>query len=281
MKTKNKIWILLFVSTFLLSCNEYKGYKKSESGLYYKFFSQNMSGYVPQFDDVLTINMEIRTKEDSVIHPLREITTMMQPSKFKADIFEALSMMHEGDSASFIINAEKYFNSYNYGNKPSFVDSKTMLWFTISITKIETSSQYKTKNLQMMTEQEKQQIEFYLANNQIEQTPTESGLYYIEKKKGKGLHPLVGQTCVVHYTGKLLDGTVFDSSVERGEPFSFRLGVGEVIKGWDEGLALMKKGEKALLIIPSAIGYGDRGAGSMIPPYSPLLFEVELIDILQ
>lgn len=281
MKTRNKIWMLLCASVFLLSCNEYKGYKKSDSGLYYKFFSQNMSGYVPQFDDVLTINMEIRTKEDSLIHPLREITTMMQPSKFKADIFEALSMMHEGDSAAFIINAEKYFNSYNYGNKPSFVDSKTMLWFTISIVKIETASQYKTKNLQMMTEQEKQQIELYLANNQIEEIPTESGLYYIETKKGRGTHPIAGQTCVVHYTGKLLDGTVFDSSLERGEPFSFRLGAGEVIKGWDEGLALMKKGGKAQLIVPSAIGYGDRGAGSMIPPYSPLLFEVELIDILQ
>jgi len=76
----------------------------------------------------------------------------------------------------------------------------------------------------------------------------------------------------------LLDGTVFDSSIERGEPFPFPLGQGQVIKGWDEGIAMMKKGGKALFIIPSSIAYGDRGAGDLIPPYTPLLFEVELVN---
>jgi FKBP-type peptidyl-prolyl cis-trans isomerase len=83
--------------------------------------------------------------------------------------------------------------------------------------------------------------------------------------------------CTVNYKGMLLDGTVFDSSEGR-EPFTFQLGQGQVIKGWDEGIALMQKGTKALLIIPSALAYGDRGAGDMIPPYSPLVFEVEMID---
>ncbi len=278
MKNCGKIALLLILSVILFACNEYKGYKKTESGLYYKFFSQNLSGYVPQNDDVLTINIEIRTKEDSVIQSYKKITTMMQPSKFQGDIFEALAMMHESDSASFIINAEKYFNAYNYGIKPAFINEKTMLWFTISISKIETAAQYKAKSLQVMVDQEKQFIEKYIADNKITTAPAESGLYYIEKKKGKGSNPTAGQTCVVNYKGMLLDGTVFDSSIGR-EPFTFHLGKGEVIKGWDEGIAMMKKGGKALFIIPSSIGYGDRGAGEMIPPYSPLVFEVELLDI--
>ncbi|MBR4155651.1 MAG: FKBP-type peptidyl-prolyl cis-trans isomerase [Bacteroidales bacterium] len=81
----------------------------------------------------------------------------------------------------------------------------------------------------------------------------------------------------VHYTGKLLDGTVFDSSVTRNEPFQFVLGIGQVIPGWDEGLQLMSKGEKAVLYIPYYLAYGDRGAGA-IPPFATLIFEVELID---
>jgi peptidylprolyl isomerase len=109
---------------------------------------------------------------------------------------------------------------------------------------------------------------------------TSSGLKYIELKKGDGLvTPERGQTVVVHYTGTLDDGTKFDSSRDHGQPFSFKIGVGQVIKGWDEGLSTMKVGERRQLIIPSELGYGARGAGSVIPPFSTLIFDVELLDI--
>ena len=107
---------------------------------------------------------------------------------------------------------------------------------------------------------------------------TESGLRMIIHKEGNGKAPSVGQTVSVHYTGILEDGTQFDSSHDRGKPFSFPLGQGKVIKGWDEALALMSKGEKRTLIIPPDIGYGERGAGGRIPPNATLIFEVELID---
>ena len=95
---------------------------------------------------------------------------------------------------------------------------------------------------------------------------------------GNGEKPEVGKPVTMHYTGKLLDGTVFDSSVERNEPFQFILGVGQVIPGWDEGVQLMSKGEKGVLYIPYYLGYGERQAGEKIAPFSNLMFEVELID---
>ena len=96
--------------------------------------------------------------------------------------------------------------------------------------------------------------------------------------EGNGEKPEPGQLVKVHYTGKLMDGTVFDSSVERDQPFQFPLGVGQVIPGWDEGIGLMSKGEKGVLYIPYYLAYGERGAGEKIKPYDNLMFEVELID---
>lgn len=113
--------------------------------------------------------------------------------------------------------------------------------------------------------------------NNVVTTP--SGLKYIEIKEGDGATPQRGQTVVVHYTGTLEDGTKFDSSRDRNSPFSFKLGVGQVIKGWDEGLSTMKVGGRRELIIPSELGYGARGAGGVIPPNATLIFDVELLRI--
>jgi len=108
---------------------------------------------------------------------------------------------------------------------------------------------------------------------------TSSGLEYIEVEAGTGTQAEAGKTVSVHYTGKLQNGKVFDSSISRGEPITFQLGKGNVIKGWDEGIALMKVGGKAQLIIPSQLGYGERGAGGVIPPNATLVFDVELVSV--
>lgn len=108
---------------------------------------------------------------------------------------------------------------------------------------------------------------------------TDSGLKYIDIVEGEGVSPEKGQTVTVHYTGTLEDGTKFDSSRDRNRPFSFKIGVGQVIKGWDEGVMSMKVGGQRTLIIPSDLGYGARGAGGVIPPNATLIFDVELLGV--
>ncbi len=106
-----------------------------------------------------------------------------------------------------------------------------------------------------------------------------TGLKIEKLVEGAGAAPKSGNTVQVHYTGWLLDGTKFDSSVDRGRPFEFRLGAGQVIAGWDQGVAQLKVGDKARLTIPPDLGYGARGAGGVIPPNATLIFEVELLAI--
>ena len=108
---------------------------------------------------------------------------------------------------------------------------------------------------------------------------TASGLEYVEVEAGTGAQAVAGKIVSVHYTGKLTNGKVFDSSYSRGEPIEFPLGAGRVIKGWDEGIALMKVGGKATLTIPPALAYGERGAGGVIPPNATLVFDVELVGV--
>jgi peptidylprolyl isomerase len=108
---------------------------------------------------------------------------------------------------------------------------------------------------------------------------TPSGLGYVDLVVGTGASPAAGDRVEVHYTGWLENGSKFDSSVDRGQPFEFPLGAGRVIRGWDEGVATMKVGGKRRLIIPPDLGYGDRGAGRVIPPGATLIFEVELLRI--
>jgi FKBP-type peptidyl-prolyl cis-trans isomerase len=114
-------------------------------------------------------------------------------------------------------------------------------------------------------------------DEQIVQTVT--GLGYVDLVEGTGAKAAAGDSVTVHYTGWLKDGSKFDSSVDRGQPFAFALGRGRVIKGWDEGVATMKVGGKRRLIIPAHLGYGDQGAAGVIPPGATLVFEVELLGI--
>lgn len=134
------------------------------------------------------------------------------------------------------------------------------------------------ENNKMDGKQAKAIFKKYIEDNNILVAPTKSGLYYVKTKEGNGVKPAKGDIVKVHYTGKFLNGKVFDSSVERNEPIEIAIGVGQLIPGWDEGILMMSKGEKGVLYVPYDLAYGERGYPGAIPPFSNMIFEVELID---
>jgi peptidylprolyl isomerase len=168
---------------------------------------------------------------------------------------EGVATMKEGGKRKLIIPSELAYGSKNMGSIPP----NSILFFDVEL--IEVVEKFVDTDFSLPGREE----------------VTKSGLRMIIHKEGNGEIPLPGQTVKVHYTGLLENGSKFDSSHDRGQPFSFQLGQGRVIKGWDEALALMSKGEKRTLIIPPEIGYGNRRKNK-IPPNSTLIFEVELID---
>lgn len=277
------------------SDSQFDGYKKAESGLHYKFFVESGSETKVQKGDGIVVRYIIsKESNDSVIVDSKRVSSdgsgyaqfQMTESSFKGSFEDGLMLMAAGDSAAFIISADSFYlktnqaNSLPPGFKPGeYVKGVFMVKEIRSKEKMEEmrkkQEEERATMMRDMEAKEKPEMEKFLADNKINVKPTASGLFYYETKKGSGASPKETDVVKIHYTGKLLDGTVFDSSVQKGEPLVYPLN--QMISGWIEGVQLMKKGGKAILVIPSALAYGPSGQGS-IPPFAPLTFELELID---
>lgn len=285
-----KIFLLsLVLGVLITSCQQSSNtkslgdYTQTPSGLYYKFYLQN-EGNTPQMMELLDVVLSCSINDTAVIIPENRMVLQMMESMFSGDVFEGLSMMHKGDSASFMVRADSTFITLFGSPMPDLFSVDDLMRFDIRLNDFYPESEFQAKQIEYMKNNYKNEtvaaeneLNEYFKDNNVKPMTTASGLNYVITKEGNGEKPLVGTLIKVHYTGKLLDGTVFDSSVNRNEPFQFVLGIGQVIPGWDEGLQLLSKGGKAVLYIPYYLAYGDRGAGT-IPPFATLIFEVELID---
>jgi len=183
---------------------------------------------------------------------------------------ESIPMLKKGGKGKFFIPSALAYGERGAGKD---IPPNTVLVFDIELIDFESPE----ARLKATRDREQKAITDYAKANGLVTQKTNSGLHYVMIEEGSGdERPTKASDITAHYHGTLLDGTVFDSSVDRGEPFKFSLG--RVIPGWQEGIALMKKGAKAKFLIPSHLAYGARGAGKLIPPNTTLIFEVELID---
>ncbi|MTI32405.1 FKBP-type peptidyl-prolyl cis-trans isomerase [Cytophagales bacterium RKSG123] len=208
-------------------------------------------------------------------------------------IEEGFSMLTKGDSVSFKVSADSLFKNTFRAPMPPDIKAGSLIRFEIGVVDVVTEEEYREMQLEAFRkEQEKaakeaeellksdiEIIEKFLKENNLEAQSTESGLRYVITEEGSGPKPEKGDKVSVLYSGALLDGTAFDANQDREKPFQFVIGVGQVIPGWDEGIALLNKGSKAKIFIPSPLAYGPRQRGEVIKPNSILVFEVELLDV--
>jgi peptidylprolyl isomerase len=232
------------------------------SGLQYVVVAEG-AGEVPKSGDLVQVHytgtLEDGTKFDSSYDRGEPILFPLGMGRVIPGWDEGIALMKVGGKSKLIIPSELAYGERGAGG---VIPPNATLLFDVELVGIQAGP-----------------AEAPTALNDSDYTTTQSGLQYHDLEAGTGESPQSGQTVTVHYTGWLEDGTMFDSSLTRGRPFDFTIGLGQVIPGWDEGVASMKIGGKRQLVIPAGLAYGERGAGDVIPPNAPLIFEVELLGI--
>jgi len=276
---------LTLAALTLASCNQFR-VNVTDSGLKYQLHQHDENGRKAKVGDILSFHLVLKNSKDSVLRDTyKEMVPFkmpLQPAAYKGAFEEGLTMLAKGDSATFFVSADSLFGKAMQPMPPSIAKGSD-LSFTVKMLNVQTPQEYQ-KTLELSQAKQKETdarlIADYLAKNNLTAQRTPSGLALVVTSAGSGAAPARGDSVKVAYTGKLLNGKVFDTSVGKDDgTITFPVGMGWVIPGWDEGIMRLKKGDKATLVIPSLLAYGEQGVPGSIPPNSVLAFEVELVDV--
>ncbi len=283
----------------LSSCNKTKtkaDATKLSGAVKYVVHQENGKNVLVKTGDYISFNIQVKNSKDSLLGSsyesgmpaMQEVTTKGNSGGFE----DVLLKLHKGDSATVWVNSDSLAKQSGRP-LPAFIAKGSDLQYTIKIIDVMNKTQAEEAGKKM---QEKQKADYdkkmaasaatdekiikeYIAKNNLKAESIGNGIYYVRNAEGTGATPQTGDNVTANYTGKTLDGKVFDTSIGEGKkPFEFAVGTGNVIKGWDEGFLKMKKGEKGMLLIPSAMAYGGQSPTPTIKPFSVLLFDVELVD---
>jgi FKBP-type peptidyl-prolyl cis-trans isomerase len=271
------------------ACKPGGGFKTTKDGLEYNIVKDVAGDRKPQLGDIIEMHVKTRIGDSALFDSYKmnnnqPVQFPLMAGAFKGDLPDGLMMLTPGDSAVFRVSLDSVRKKG--AQLPPWVKPTDKMEYQVKLISVKTQAEMKKEMEQKSAGQRQTDdkiLQDYFTQNKITPAKTASGLYYVMSKEGAGETAKPGQTVTVNYTGKLLDGTPFDSNVDpqfqHVEPFPFMLGQGQVIPGWDEGVALMKKGGKATFYIPSTLAYGPEGREPKIPANAILVFEVEVTDI--
>jgi FKBP-type peptidyl-prolyl cis-trans isomerase len=284
---RKKFKITMFILSGLLFCVQgypggQDGFKKSPTGLVYKIFKVSKDTARPAIGDWITIEMRYSTMihgKDSLLFDSKtqmkgEPVKISLPSPdFRGDLYEGIGMLSPGDSGIFIINSDSLFlKTFRQPKRPAMIDSNASVSFYVHLVSSENPAQ--------MREKEEAGLKKFLADNKITVAPTPSGVYIVESQAGEGLKIDTGSMVTLQFIVSLINGEKIFSSYDRPEPLKFQCGTKFDTPGMQEAVEKMKKGEKAKVIVPSHMGFGEKGRGSLVPPYATLVYDVEILDVV-
>ncbi len=301
--------VVLFIAVVFLAACENSNDFVTKTGVEVSCLIKG-DGSVPLKDSIVLIQLKITTEDGEVLTettPDKPLGLAYDPEMEAGDLQEVLTNLEVGDSVTFKTTAHNLFVETYKTQLPPDMDSASLITINVRFAKQMSQDAYRAymdeMRLKMQAESAKlleeksttdlEEIDAFLEENGIEAQIAESGLRYIVEKQGTGASIEPGDVVTVNYAGRLLEGTYFDTSIEsvakeQGlyderrapyKPFSFTIGRGQVIPGWDQGIPLFNVGGKGTIYIPSPMGYGSRQSGAIIMPYSILVFDVEVVGV--
>ncbi|HEX3387192.1 MAG TPA: FKBP-type peptidyl-prolyl cis-trans isomerase, partial [Mucilaginibacter sp.] len=290
--------IIVLFAAIAVKVQAQDDFVKTPKGALVKKVTNNPGDKI-KVDDVITFDVIQKTDKDSVLFSTYAIghtaKTKVIPSQNISDIMEVFPMLAAQDSAYIKVPTDSIFVREHQTERPPFLPKGSFLIYTVKIRRVQSLNDAiaeRNKGLDSLRNAESVNAAKYIADNKLVLTTTPSGLKYAITQPSTRHKPLKGDTLFVNYTGRTLDGKVFDSSIAEEakkagldqpgrtyEPLKFVIGTDPIIEGWNEGLLLMPEGSKALLVIPSGLAYKDQGSGDAIPPFSTLVFNVELVKV--
>jgi FKBP-type peptidyl-prolyl cis-trans isomerase FkpA len=245
-------------------------------------FHKDEAGKTGKVGDILTMNLEIRNAKDSIVKSSykegQPIITPIQKGQFKGSFEDGMLKLSKGDSVTFFISVDSLFKGAPEGSMPPFFKKGEDIKFivkAISVESPEEAEKTRKANAAAQIKKDADTIKSTIAKLKLSNVQTtQSGLNYAITSPGSGPAIAQGDSATVKYRGTLANGTEFDKGT-----FPLRVGMGQVIPGWDEGLQKFKQGDKGTLLIPSGLGYGERGSGPKLPPNSVLIFDIEIVKV--
>lgn len=291
----SKLYILsiLLLASSCWQEPDHKGYTETDSGLYYKLITIGDGKRKPSIGEYLELIITYRTEKDSVFMDTNtgnDIGMVILPfnhSSFPGSFEEGLTNMNEGDSLSFLVQAQPLFEKFFHLPLPMFLKEGSLVKMDVKLHRILDREQYaaELRRYENMVEdrdiEEQRKLQLYLDTNDVQFTPLDNGMFYLPLKQGSGDIVEKGCQLCINYKGYFLNGKQFESTYERGSPLEFTFGEqGQVISGLETAISLMKEGAKAKFIIPSQLAYGESGSSTgIIPPYTTVVYEIELINL--
>jgi FKBP-type peptidyl-prolyl cis-trans isomerase len=267
------------------SCQQFKGYEKTESGLYYTFISKSDSGQMPEADDLMRVSISYAFDDTVLYNSLTSgepVIILNKGSRYLGDVNEGINFMREGDSVSFWTRTDSFFiKTLRKRPLPKIAQENEYIKIDVKLLGTYTREEY--EQYQEAEAEENRILEpivfqKYLVDNNINISPRESGLYFWELEAGEGDYPQEGDQIHIHFEVERIDGTKVYTSYDR-EPYIYTIGTDYECPGVVEGFSLMRKGGKSKLLFKSDIGFGEIGKGRSIPPYSSLIYHLEIKDI--
>jgi len=279
----NRFLTLILLSLLIVSCNKSGKIIEHEKGFKYIPFRHSDYGLSPRVGDIVTVYFKVTTPNDSILQEENNLNLQVQqPQHQGGTIDEAFMFMNRGDSMAFFINGHNYYEYYMKETPPEFLAKNDLLRFDIVLHDVMSMKKFEELRRQRLSTgelEEKILLDNYLERVSKKRTEIDSMLFWIPEIDTKGRLIKENDIVEIHYIAYFIDGKIFSETYQSDSPFIFTVGDNRVIEGFNKVMPHIRNGSKGRIVIPSYLGYGSKGLPDLVPPFTTLIFDIEVVSV--